>query len=93
MSSCPRGSPSGVKGLTASGKEIGIAEPEGALVGHELFGETFKYLPGNAGLRNDIVKDSDKVIQIENEIRDFLGLPHRSGTDHGYVRTTITVTP
>jgi RHS repeat-associated protein len=77
----------GVAGLTQSGKEIPIAFPDYLVTAHELFGETYKYTPAGIkeGLQNNIIDDSNKVIEIENKYRDFHGLPHRSGTDHGYI--------
>jgi RHS repeat-associated protein len=83
----------GVVGLTASGKETGVAFQEHIVTAHELFGETFKYTPDGVkqGLQNDVVKDSNKVIEIENEYRKFHKLPLRSGTDHGYIRSQVEV--
>lgn len=87
------GAPDGVKGLAASGKEVQIANPDYIIAAHELFGETYKYTPAGtrAGLQNNIVADSDAVIKIENEIRQFHGLPMRSGTDHGYIRDSVII--
>lgn len=45
---------------------------------HELFGETLKFLPENQSLQNNVVDDNKAVIDMENKIRDFQGLPHRS---------------
>jgi RHS repeat-associated protein len=87
------GAPRGVRGLTASGKDIGIAMPDFLIMAHELLGESFKYMRGNEALQKNIVDDSEKVIAIENEIRQFHGLPLRSGNDHGYVRAEVTVRP
>lgn len=88
----------GVKGLTASGQETKgtIAFPDFLVTAHELFGETYKYTPAGQkeGLQNNIIDDSNKVIEIENRYRDFHRLSHRSGTDHGYIHTPIvTVNP
>lgn len=63
------------------------------IAAHQLLGETFKLTPGNEHLQNNIIDDSDKVIKIENEIREFHGLPLRSGKDHGYMREQMTVRP
>ena len=47
-----------------------------------------------AGLQDNVIDDSNKVIEIENKYRDFHGLPRRSGTDHGYIHAgTVTVKP
>jgi RHS repeat-associated protein len=76
----------GVKGLTASGKDVQIAFPDHIVTAHELFGETLKYTRGNESLQAQDAatkaEDSRRVIGIENEIRDDLGLPRRSGKDH-----------
>lgn len=87
------GFPNGVKGLTASGKDVQIAMPDYILTAHELFAESFKYLPGNQHLQNNIIDDSNAVIKIENEIRQFHGLPLRSGKDHGYLQEQMIVRP
>jgi RHS repeat-associated protein len=80
------GVPNGVKGLTASGRDAQIAMPDYIITAHELLGETLKYTRGNERLQaqDDATKaeDSRRVIGIENEIRDFQGLPRRSGKDH-----------
>jgi RHS repeat-associated protein len=83
----------GVKGLTKSGKEVGVAFQEHIVTAHELFAETYKYTPAGIqqGLQNDVVKDSNKVIEIENEYRKFHGLPQRSGTDHGYIQAEVEI--
>jgi len=83
----------GVKGLTQSGREISITFPEHIVAAHELFAETFKYTPAGMqqGLQNDISKDSNKVIEIENEYRRFHGLPLRSGNDHGLFKYEVEV--
>jgi RHS repeat-associated protein len=77
---------SGVIGLTASGKETPIAQFEHIVMAHELFGETLKYTPEGrrAGLNQDAhrIDDSNKVIDIENEVRTFHGLPKRSYNGH-----------
>jgi hypothetical protein len=86
----------GVAGLTQSGAATTIKFPDYLVTAHELFAETYKYTPAGIreGLQNSIVDDSNKVIEIENKYRDFHGLPHRSGTDHGYVHTnSVEVTP
>jgi hypothetical protein len=54
---------------------------------HELFGEVERGMPGNEHLLEDWV-----AIEIENEIREFHGLPLRSGKDHGYLQEEVTVT-
>jgi len=90
------GVPNGVKGLTQSGKDVQIAFPDHLVTAHELFGETLKYTPGNQRLQgqDDATKaeDSRRVIAIENEIRDFLGVPRRSGKDHEGTLDLGTVT-
>jgi RHS repeat-associated protein len=81
------GVPNGVKGLTASGKDVQIAFPDYLVTAHEMLGETLKYTRGNEQLQGQDdatrAEDSKKVIGIENEIRDSQGLPRRSGKDHG----------
>jgi RHS repeat-associated protein len=76
------GGPAGVAGLTASGRDVGIAFPEYIVAAHELFGETIKVMPGSQNLQEDRVRDSIEAIDMENRIRDFHGLPRRSGKDH-----------
>jgi RHS repeat-associated protein len=80
------GVPNGVKGLTQSGRDVQIAFPDYLVTAHELFGETLKYTPGNERLQGQDdatrAEDSRRVIGIENEIRDCLGVPRRSGKDH-----------
>lgn len=80
------GVPNGVKGLTASGKDVQIAFPDYLVTAHEMFGETLKYTRGNERLQGQDdgtkAEDSRRVIGIENEIRDSQGLPRRSGKDH-----------
>jgi RHS repeat-associated protein len=86
----------GVAGLTPSGQETTVAFPDYLIAAHELFGETYKYTPAGTreGLQNNVIDDSNKVIEIENKYRDFHRLPHRSGTDHGYIHgPMVTVTP
>jgi RHS repeat-associated protein len=85
----------GVKGLTQSGRDTMIAQPDYILTAHELFAETYKYTPAGTkeGLQNNVIDDSNKVIEIENKYRDFHGLPRRSGKDHGYIKEEITVRP
>lgn len=90
------GAPNGVKGLTKSGKDVQIAFPDSLVTAHELFGETLKYTPGNQGLQgqdaNTRARDSRAVIGIENEIRDSLGVPRRSGKDHdGTFETEVII--
>lgn len=90
------GVPNGVKGLTKSGKDVQIAFPDYLVTAHELFGETLKYTPGNQGLQGDDpdtrARDSRAVIGIENEIRDSLGVPRRSGKDHnGTFETDVII--
>jgi hypothetical protein len=68
------------------------------MAAHELFAESYKYTPEGRrrGLdqEKNFVDDSNTVIGIENKYRDFHGLPHRSGTDHGYVHNpVVTVRP
>ena len=86
----------GVLGLTPSGREVPVAMPDFISVAHELFAETYKYTPAGTreGLQDNVIDDSNKVIQIENKYRDFHGLPRRSGTDHGYIHApTVTIRP
>ena len=83
----------GVWGLTESGKDVPIEFHENIIGAHELLGETYKYTRGKESLQQDKYADSDKVIEIENEIRKFHGLPLRSGKGHGFVSETITVKP
>jgi RHS repeat-associated protein len=90
------GVPNGVKGLTKSGNDVQIAFPDYLVTAHELFGETLKYTPGNQGLQaqdaNTRASDSRAVIGIENEIRDSLGVPRRSGKDHdGTFETEVII--
>ena len=89
------GKPTGVAGLTASGRDVGIAFPEYIITAHELFGETIKLTPGNTYLQQDVVADSVSAVELENKIRSFHGLPQRSGKDHANYPTvqTVTVTP
>jgi len=87
-----------VLGLTPSGREVPVIQPDFIMAVHELFAETYKYTPAGIkeGLNNEerVIDDSNKVIEIENKYRDFHGLPHRSGTDHGYIHAgTVTVKP
>jgi hypothetical protein len=84
----------GVAGLTASGRDVGIAQPDFLVTAHELFGETFKYTRGKTHLQHlqYFIDDNRNVIRIENEIRQFHGLPIRSGKDHGLSpATTVEV--
>jgi hypothetical protein len=85
----------GVMGLTKSGKDVSVAMPDYIITAHELFAETFKLTPGNEHLqrRENFIDDSDTTIKIENEIRQFHGLPLRSGKDHGYLRESVTIRP
>lgn len=89
------GKPTGVAGLTASGRDVGIAFPEYIISAHELFGETLKLMPGNTWLKQNPVADSVAAVGIENQVRTFHGLPQRSGKDHANypVVQTITVRP
>jgi len=87
------GLPGGVAGLTQSGKDVGIAMPEDVLAAHEALAETLKLMPNYKWLQNNPLQDSIEVINMENLIRDFHGLPHRSGKGHHPPVTTITVTP
>ena len=50
---------------------------------HELVGETMKYRAGHGDLLGNPALDSETVIRIENEVRDFHLMPARTGTDHG----------
>ena len=89
------GYPKGVIGLTKSGKETTIAEPDFMITAHELLGETYKYTPEGtkAGLQENVVNDSNKVIDIENEIRQFHGLPMRSYRGHIDLGEPVQVRP
>ena len=66
-----------------SGGETAAAEPDYVTAAHELFGETLKYRAGHESLQNNPLQDSKTVIGVENDIRRFLGLPLRTGSDHG----------
>ena len=85
-------SPLSVKGLTRSGRDIAIMQTDNIIVAHELFGETFQYRSGNQYLLTNETMRNQTIIKIENEIRQFLGLPLRSGKDHGLgPATTVNV--
>jgi hypothetical protein len=73
-----------INGCKGINKTLTVPFPDYIVTAHELFGETYKYTPAGQkeGLQNDIVKDSNRVIEIENKYRDFHGLPHRTGRDH-----------
>ncbi|MCZ2075081.1 MAG: RHS repeat-associated core domain-containing protein, partial [Bryobacterales bacterium] len=89
------GKPTGVAGLTASGRDVGIAFLEYIITAHELFGETLKLTPGNTWLQQNPVQDSVADVEVENKVRTFHGLPQRSGKDHANypVVQSITVRP
>jgi hypothetical protein len=89
------GKPTGIAGLTASGRDVGIGFPDYIIAAHELFGETLKLTPGHTYLQQDRVADSVMAVAIENKIRAFHGLPMRSGKDHANypVIQSITVRP
>jgi hypothetical protein len=89
------GKPTGVAGLTASGRNVGIAFPDYIIAAHELFGETLKLTPGNTWLQQNLVADSVAAVEVENKVRMFHGLPPRSGKDHANypVVQSITVGP
>jgi RHS repeat-associated protein len=72
----------GVLGLNESGNEVPIAFPEHIISAHELFGETLKYTPGHEQLQQNVVDDNKAVIDVENKIRKFHGLPERSYNGH-----------
>ena len=72
----------GVIGLTKSGKETPIAFPEYIVTGHELFGETQQYVKGSEHLQQNIMDNNKVVIDIENDLRRFHGLPMRSYNGH-----------
>jgi RHS repeat-associated protein len=85
------GTVNGVMGLTESGKDVYVEQPDYIIGAHELFGELERWASGNEDLRDDWVAAGDKAIEIENEVRAWHGLLLRSGKDHGYVHDSVTV--
>jgi hypothetical protein len=77
---------------TMGGRPSLTPTPDFMTVGHELFGETFQYLRGNARYQENQNGANDRmVIKIENELRDFIPLPHRDGRDHGLGPVTTVI--
>lgn len=66
--------------------------PDYMIAGHELFGETFQYLRGNSRYQENNNHVNDRmIIKIDNELRDFIPLPHRDGRDHGLGPVTTVI--
>lgn len=82
--------PGGVEVWCCGGKGVyrGRA-PDFVNAYHELVGETLKYRAGYEYLRKNPTLDSNTVIKIENDIRDFHQMPHRTGSGHGMPVITV----
>ena len=84
----------GVMARTPSGREVAVDQPAHILAAHELLGETEGVVPG--AIYGPAGRDAwgPVAIGIENEIRQWHGLPERTGSDHaGFLSETITVRP
>jgi len=77
---------------TMGGRPSLAPTPDFMIAGHELFGETFQYLRGNARYQENRNGANDRmIIKIDNELRDFFPLPHRDGRDHGLGPVTTVI--
>ncbi len=88
----------GVQGVTRLAGGLGevgqIPFPDYLVVAHELFAETLKYTPTGSklGLIPNTVEESEMVVGIENQYRNFHKMNNvRTGGDHGVLQFVVTV--